>query len=113
MPKANRYVLNQKALDGLLDIRDKYGHSMLAKAMRIDNSTLRRILRGKPFYISTGAGDCESALQERRRHPATLRFSRMEGGHAKLTPLKVAKYLFIGFCCGVWAIGIYTVLTGL
>lgn len=37
----------------------------------------------------------------------------MEGGHAKLTPLKVAKYLFIGFCCGVWAIGIYTVLTGL
>ena len=54
MPIANRYVLNQKALDGLLDIRDKYGHSMLAKAMRIDNSTLRRILRGKPFYISTG-----------------------------------------------------------
>ena len=54
MPKANRYVLNKKALDGLLAIRDKYGHSMLAKAMRIDNSTLRRILRGKPFYMRTG-----------------------------------------------------------
>lgn len=54
MPKANRYVLNQKALDGLLDIRDKYGHSMLAKAMGIDKSTFLRIMKGKPFYIQTG-----------------------------------------------------------
>ena len=30
-----------------------------------------------------------------------------------MTFRKVAKYLFIRFCCGVWAIGIYTVLTGL
>lgn len=37
----------------------------------------------------------------------------MEGGYAKLTPLKVAKYLFIGFCCGVWAIGTYIVVSNL
>ena len=30
-----------------------------------------------------------------------------------MTFRKVAKYLFIGLCRGVWAIGIYTVLTGL
>ena|GEM_PF-2833497 len=30
-----------------------------------------------------------------------------------MTLKKVAKYLFIGACCAVWAIGIYTVLTGL
>ena len=30
-----------------------------------------------------------------------------------MTFRKAAKCFFIGFCCGVWAIGIYTVLTGL
>lgn len=30
-----------------------------------------------------------------------------------MTFRKVAKYLFIGACCGLWGIGIYTVLTGL
>ena len=54
MPKANRYVLNQKALDGLLDIRDEYSSNLVARAMGIDKSTFLRIMKGKPFYISTG-----------------------------------------------------------
>lgn len=30
-----------------------------------------------------------------------------------MTFRKVAKYLFIGFCCGVWAIGTYIVMSNL
>lgn len=54
MPKANRYVLNQKALDGLLDIRDEYSSNLVARAMGIGKSTFLRIMKGKPFYIQTG-----------------------------------------------------------
>ena len=54
MPKANRYVLNQKALDGLLDIRDEYSANLVARAMGIDKSTFLRIMKGKPFYMQTG-----------------------------------------------------------
>ena len=54
MPASKNYVLNTRTLDGLLAIRDEYGHTMLARAMRIDNSTLRRILQGKSFSMRTG-----------------------------------------------------------
>ena len=54
MPKANRYVLNQKALDGLLDIRDEYSANLVARAMRIGKSTFLRIMKGHPFYMRTG-----------------------------------------------------------
>ena len=54
MPKANRYVLNQKALDGLLDIRDEYSANLVARAMGIGKSTFLRIMKGKPFCIQTG-----------------------------------------------------------
>lgn len=54
MPKANRYVLNQKALDGLRSIRDEYSANLVARAMRIDKSTFLRIMKGHPFYMRTG-----------------------------------------------------------
>ena len=54
MPKANRYVLNQKALDGIRSIRDEYSAKLVARAMGIDKSTFLRIMKGKPFYIQTG-----------------------------------------------------------
>lgn len=54
MPRAKRYVLNKKALDGLLAIRDEYNSRILSHAMSIDKTTLMRILKGNPFYIRTG-----------------------------------------------------------
>lgn len=54
MPKAKRYALNQKTLDGLLNIRDEYSANLVARAMRIDKSTFLRIMKGKPFSMRTG-----------------------------------------------------------
>lgn len=54
MPKANRYVLNQKALDGIKQIRDEYSANLVARAMRIDKSTFLRIMKGKTFSMRTG-----------------------------------------------------------
>lgn len=54
MPRAKRYVLNKKALDGLRRIRDEYNGRILSHAMSIDKTTLMRILKGNPFYIRTG-----------------------------------------------------------
>ena len=53
MPKAKRYALNQKTLDGLLNIRDEYSANLVARAMGIGKSTFLRIMKGKPLSMRT------------------------------------------------------------